>query len=268
MSNTVRVALWCCQRSLSTLFERCIAAGGDIEIFHEVYLAAYRFGPQHRQANATFETDDNYTYENVHKMLSQKFPPGRAFFIKDMAFAVEGRFSEVSSYFCHTFLIRSPQKVIRSYVKLLHGCNFDENYVSELRQKLPNSFKQQCLLYDYFLEHGYQSKIIVIDADDFAAMPEIVLLRYCQETGLTFKGCMLRCESLDSIPEDWHCSEVLKKATKASGSHERALRSTRIEPTIGSEGKGQDLPIVWQKCVDECEQFYKIMFERRTIFTE
>ncbi|XP_041457940.1 uncharacterized protein LOC121410122 [Lytechinus variegatus] len=264
---SVRVALWCCQRSMSTLFERCIAAGGHIEIFHEVYLTAYRFGPQHRQENATFETDNDYTYDNVHRMISQKFPPGHAVFLKDMAYSIEGRFPELSFEFCHTFLIRSPQKVIRSYIKLLESCHFDEEYVSELREKLPNSFKQQCLLYDYIMEYGSQSRILVIDADDFVTMPETVLRRYCQETGLIFNECMLSYGSLDSIPDEWHCSKVLKNATKERGSHERALHSTGIELTKPDD-IGLELSSDWKNCVGECEKFYNIMFDRRTRFED
>ena len=262
-----RVALWCCQRSLSTLFERCVSAGGHVETFHEVYLSAYRFGTESVNESAKFETDPEFTFRNVGEMLRRNFPSKSAVFLKDMAYAAECRFEELPEEYCHTFLIRSPAKVVRSYVKLMSKCKFDEIYVAELRRKLPNSFRQQALLYEFIARGKRQRTIPVVDADDFASMPRVVLQRYCSETGLQYREEMLHWESRDSIPAEWHCSEVLRRLAARAGSYERALGSTGIEVSSRARGKIESpLSEDWLTCVEECEPFYRMMHDRRLRF--
>ncbi|XP_072180260.1 uncharacterized protein [Diadema setosum] len=260
----VRVALWCCQRSLSTLFERCIAAGGGVEVFHEVYLAAFRYGPQHARESRNYEIDDDFTFENVSTMLRSSYRTKEAVFLKDMAYAVEGRFAEIPSTFHHTFLIRSPAKVVRSYLKLLNRCAFDDGYCTELRHKLPNSFRQQCALYDFFSASEDKRPLLVIDADDFATSPETILKRYCHETKITFRETMLKWESRQTIPEEWHASEILRKHTQQAGSYERALSSTGVQaPSCQADTLEDLLPDDWLQCVNECQPFYDRLYAKR-----
>ena len=86
----------------------------------------------------------------------------------------------------------------------------------------------------------------------------LLMLAYCQHTGLRFKESMLKWEP-GPIPE-WDVW---------NGWHENALKSCGFSRPTSDQSNGslagKDIPKEVQKCIDECMTYYKFLYSRKTI---
>ena len=142
MSNKepTRVILWSIPRTLSTVFEKCIAYIKDVQIINEPYASACYFGPessivQRRGPDVPSHVEDilkepgtggdskpgwfqvsTCTYQWVKDTLDANYSGKSLIFSKNMAHVMTDRFDMLpSSGYRHTFIIRHPHKLFPSW---------------------------------------------------------------------------------------------------------------------------------------------------------
>ena len=129
-----RVILWSSPRSGSTVFERSIRELEGVRVLHEPHQHAYCFGPDKVYPHTLYYEDGRArveptaTYEAARKKiisLAEECGNGdyQYLFIKDLAYYITGKHGEYVqgsfARFKHTFLIRHPLTVMKSWHKLL-----------------------------------------------------------------------------------------------------------------------------------------------------
>ncbi|CAG8742000.1 8958_t:CDS:1, partial [Cetraspora pellucida] len=104
---------------------------------------------------------------------------------------------EILSKFKHTFLIRNPEKSVKSYYKAANA-----TYKAWDKANVPNServelfsssrigIKESRELYD-LIKNVTGEEIPLVDADDLVREPEKVLRKYCEMVNVEFKKEML-----------------------------------------------------------------------------
>ena len=82
------IALWCVPRSVSTAFERMMAARGDFQIITEPFSDAYYYGPN--RVNGRFADDTPSSPADFNQALDDIFSAAQRgpVFFKDMAYHV------------------------------------------------------------------------------------------------------------------------------------------------------------------------------------
>ncbi|CAG8623636.1 14699_t:CDS:2 [Cetraspora pellucida] len=90
----------------------------------------------------------------------------------------------ILSKFKHTFLIRDPEKSVKSFYRSINKSNnkklnFDRIGIEELRK-----------LYD-IIKNTINEEILLIDADDLVENPEKILRKYCENVNIKFRKEML-----------------------------------------------------------------------------
>ncbi|CAG8499780.1 12089_t:CDS:2 [Dentiscutata erythropus] len=182
-------------RSLSSAFERAFRQRSkEFHVFHEPFCQEFTDRKQQLKCgylNSTveplfFSTLNNifnpYYYEN------DQSKPLRVFIGSSM------QTIEIIKKIRHTFLIRNPEKSIKSLYK---AClETDKIYLKYLNRS-KNCFKTVSPglmnLKNYFdlIKNVTDEKIVLVDADDLEREPKKVLRKYCEMIGIKFKNVML-----------------------------------------------------------------------------
>ncbi|GES91145.1 branched-chain-amino-acid aminotransferase-like protein 2 [Rhizophagus clarus] len=137
-------------------------------------------------------------------------------FVKDLAVffynALQGnqlQLKEILSKFKHTFLIRNPEKSVKSYYRAASAtykawdeANVDDSKRVELFSSDSIGIKELRALYD-LIKDITEEEIVLVDADDLVREPEKVLRKYCEMIGVEFKEKMLRWKA-EKIVECWN----------------------------------------------------------------
>ena len=248
-----RVVLWTAPRCVSCAFERSIRTLNNSKVFSEPFSNPYYFGPEKQIVRfASLPVDPDATYEATVKMLLAHYPGKELVFSKDMAYTIEGRFSDVFSRgldnFTHTFLIRRPERSVYSLYKK--------------STKLSNSYgdfdPKEAGFHELYDLYGYvRSKMgytpVVVDADDLLDDPEGMMKAYCTAIGIQYEENMTTWEP-GPVP-DWSESpwamEWYSEVMQSSG----FIRRSKIAaPTLP-----QDIPNVVSKCILECQPLYEAL---------
>ena len=104
---------------------------------------------------------------------------------------------EIMKASCHTFIIRNPEKAIKSYYRQTL-VDFEESIWSHI---VPEElgFNEQFQMYE-LVTKDLKLDAMVIDADDLINCPKKVLEKYCEFVGLPFYECMLDWSKDDAKP--------------------------------------------------------------------
>ncbi|XP_071801651.1 uncharacterized protein [Asterias amurensis] len=271
--STSRVILWGVPMCLSTVFTRCMAARGNTEIFVEPYDNCHSFGPERRvawpaQIHSADLVNDWQTYSWTKAKLEKDFP--QSVFVKDMAFAMDGKYEMLPVGYRHTFMIRDPVKVWSAYRKritqLLSGekNGVDSNLPGDLESYVsPSSvYKASYNLMDYVRSVLHQTPVVV-DADDLAAHPGETLRRYCSEVGIPYKEDMLNFAAQKGTEENkWHCSKFFQWGGEQGGFYDKAMKSHSFLVNK-TEYRMEDLPPDVVECVKRNQPWYEKMYALR-----
>ncbi|RIB24135.1 hypothetical protein C2G38_2032138 [Gigaspora rosea] len=95
----------------------------------------------------------------------------------------------------HTFLIRNPEKSLRSLYKATNFIipKIDEHCINPGFDKNLAGLKQSKQIFDFLKDLNKQP--IVVDADDVINDPEGILKKYCELIGEEFKKEMIQWEA-------------------------------------------------------------------------
>ncbi len=288
-----RVMLWGVPRTLSTAITKCMSFVEGSQIVIEPYNSAYHFGPEkvplpaplagrQQQNKQRFESvpieglqhafqDDVCTYAWAKEHLLETEYPGKSLiFCKDMAYGLQGKYDMLPEGYHHTFLIRHPNKVFRSWKKTM--APFAQKLFSpEFRFcDLPSfiipskyGFQEQFELYQY-IKTNIDSSPVVIDADDLLSNPKSVLGKYCSEVGIAFSDDLLEWPSGLEVVKKWKASLRMLRVNLL---HEHspfgaALQSTCFNPPKDVP-RTSDLSEDILQCVEASMPYYQQMYEMR-----
>jgi len=171
------LALWATPRSTSTAFEWAMENRGDMKCFHEPYNEAYYLGQDRRNdryfaADPNLSTKTGLSFKTVHANLLQQAASEQVF-IKDFAYSISHMADdEFLNSFCHTFLIRDPQKVITSMHARWPDAALDEVGFDDLHT-LYRRVALRC-----------SKPPVVLDSDDLLNNPEGGMKAYCEAAGI------------------------------------------------------------------------------------
>ena len=251
---THRIILWTAPRCVSTAFERSIMELENSKIFHEPYSNAFYFGPERQSRRYLNQAPDSKsTYCAIGKMIQKEYDGIDIVFSKDMAYCVDGHFTEFLSEdfgdFKHTFLIRSPRKAIPS----LYKASMNKSLTGwDHFDPVEAGFRQMYELYKFITSELDQTPI-VIDADDLLDNPEDVMRAYCEGLGLKFDPAILKWEP-GPVP-DWDVW---------AGWHENALKSSGFErqdpekkAARHAQEEHQELPGAVEQTIERSMGYYQ-----------
>lgn len=170
------IALWAVPRSVSTAFERMVAARGDFAVFNEPYSAVYYFGPD--RVNTRYPAEAPSDAHDPASILEsfRAAAADRPVFFKDMAYHVRNLLSgEFLAPFTNTALIRDPRRSIPSLYKKLPDFTLEET-----------GFEQLARLVDVVTETT-GTPPPVIDGRALRRNPADVCRAWCDAVGISFK---------------------------------------------------------------------------------
>ncbi|CAG8681234.1 9214_t:CDS:2, partial [Ambispora leptoticha] len=208
IQNNKPIILWCHPRTVSSAFERAFLQRSDEFIcFHEPFVNAYYYGLGKNvvKSGVDLNTRKEAYSTLIHDIIKKNRNESKRVFVKDMAMYTKGHYGpdgdgifskETILNMIHTFLIRKPEKSVKSYYRVIvslrednidnidspwHGIEFDPAYlgIKELRE-----------LFDYVKDELGQPPIL-LDADDLLQDPHGTMSKYCELLGISFKDSML-----------------------------------------------------------------------------
>ncbi|EDO48455.1 predicted protein [Nematostella vectensis] len=181
-----QIILWSHPRSVSTAFERCIRTLRNGQVFHEPFAVPFYFGPDKQTDDYLRERPDyvpEATYQSVAEEISARFPGKEFVFVKEMAVSTQNHFEvflqDEMKDFQHTFLVRNPEKSLRS----LYRTGYFDPGLAGIKE-----------LYDMyeFVKNHLDPSPLVIDSDDLLHFPDEVMRMFCAAVGIGYQENMMR----------------------------------------------------------------------------
>ena len=226
-SSRVRVIAWAVPRAASTVFMKSICANDEVKGYFEPYTTAEHFGPDGRlkAENQHPPLEPSYTMTAVKKWLETDDTMDKNIFVKDLAYAVEGRYNMLPDGYQHSILIRKPSSVYKSFYRVVSRMEGDA--IQHLKLWLPqgdsNIYKALYDLADH-VENDLNQDLVVIDSDDIVKNPAVMMKKYCESVGLRYTDGLLQWEK--GLPESWNMGDSSKDTEYNDLWFSNASRST------------------------------------------
>lgn len=304
-TGTVRptkIFLWCVPRSISTAVLKCMSNVDGVEAWHEPYTMAYMsttlWNPMFKPENVKLtdirkrllnpdpkimemafnalprgklQDQKLFTFPWVKEQLDSCPSEGKnAVFVKDMAFAVKGRFEQLPKGFHHTFLIRDPVAVFQSWKRMVAADIYripDAESINITTDasflEIHELFKDSYELYQYARDNA-DEKPVVIDTEDLLNHPDVILPKYFKATGLEFHEKYLTWDSSRKIVSEWRgCFETTAGGAigtaYASAFDSSSFRPCASKTKVDVDKLSSDL----QFCINESFPYYKKLYDER-----
>ena len=206
-----KIFLWSTQRTLSMAFQRSIYQLDRIKHFCEPFALPHYFGANKMSVQFSNEPEVEKriigkrgkipTHDERLQEIVSEYEGYDTNFIKEHAMYawpdVIPKEIMQSSY--HTFIIRTPEKAIKSVYRQTLASFKDSVWSHIVPEEL--GFKEQLLMYTFVTEE-LKMDAMVIDAEDLMKKPKQVLEKYCSFVGLHFDECMLDWSKDDTKTEE------------------------------------------------------------------
>ncbi|CAD5126587.1 DgyrCDS14677 [Dimorphilus gyrociliatus] len=227
----------------------------DTKVLLEPYMPCFYYSSEKKHDRHEVNLDIGYSFQKCKEMC-EKEPSEKYIFIKELAYQLGGRFDALPDKFQHTFLIRNPNKTVRSLYSVIRKGE-DPTYTSF--DKTEAGFKQLMELFEHVTKVLGQEPI-VIEADDLVNNSVGVVKKYCQMVGMDYKHCMV----------EWDGSTTNFKKLRHPWNpyHKHLLSTNKFENT--QEGKEQewDIPAECQEAIDESMDIYQELCKYKLKTTE
>ncbi|RIB22577.1 hypothetical protein C2G38_2173655 [Gigaspora rosea] len=286
MEDQKPIILWSHPRSLSTVFERpFFQRPQEFHVIHEPFIPIV-----YANIHKNFEflnriplpkSTDPITFEHhLSPILNEILAPHYynedkthtlRVFLKDHAThflqVAEGSpllSKEILSMFKHTFLIRNPEKSVKSFYKVMNATNeaCDKAGVSLPGNNEISSWiiglKQLRILYD-LIKNASGEEIALVDADDLVQDPEKILGKYCEMINVEFKKEMLNWKSVKVEP---NLSILFNVPGIDDLWYKNAMQSTGFDKTINNDEE-IEYPQSVNDLIDEHKPYYEYLFQHR-----
>ncbi|CAG8597170.1 15670_t:CDS:2 [Dentiscutata heterogama] len=288
MADQRPIILWAHPRSLSTVFERpFFQCPQEFHVIHEPFVLIRL---AYDAKNFEFlnkipmpKPTDPITFKHHFSPIFNEFLAPHYYnedktntlrvFVKEhvVSFldASEGtqlRSKEILSKFKHTFLIRNPEKSLKSYYKAANSV-----YKVWDRNGVPNSeridffssrnigLKEPRIFYD-LIKNVTGEEIAVVDADDLVREPEKILRKYCEIVNVEFKKEMLEWKA--EKVEMWYKKEMPNLHHLTDLWHENAMKSTGFDKAINNDEEIEYPQLVYD-LIAESKPHYEYLFQHR-----
>ena len=153
--------------------------------------------------------------------------------------------------FCHSFLIRDPEKAIYSYYKGIQS-EGGEAVIKLDPSEMGLFYSKMYKLYNFLKEKKGRNPVVV-DAIDLQMHPEKTMKSYCEAVGIQFDPNMMTWETGRFVPR-------YKIWTLKGRWHSTVTQSTgfiKINPGEQKPVPINDLPTQFQKCVEDSRFYYE-----------
>ena len=169
----------------------------------EPYAMAEHFGPLGRLTpTGEIPLEPTYTAEAAKNWLESE---QHDVFVKDQAYSIVGQFQYIPDGYKHSFLIRRPEFVYKSFYRgFQHMREEAENNFLSYIPKWTNIVKGIHDLLEYVEKSS--DDFCIIDSDDILANPAVMIRKYCDTMGLSYHSGLL--EWSQGIPDTWHVAKV------------------------------------------------------------
>lgn len=169
------LALWAVPRSTSTAFEWMMRQRGDHICHHEPFGEAWYMGEDRLCPRDTKEPiKPGLTFQSVWDVLQADAMRGRVF-MKDFPHYITHMLDdEFLSKFTHSFLIRTPEKMLPSIYK-----NWPDFAIKE------TGYREQRELFDRIAQRDGKAPAVV-DSDDLLDDPAGTAKIWCEAVGIPF----------------------------------------------------------------------------------
>ncbi len=259
-----RVFLWTIPRAGSTAFYKSVTANGKIKGYFEPFSTADHHGPDgrmmriHKEKGHGLILAPEYAINAVKSWLNSEQSSESDVFVKDFPYAITDRFHLIPEGYRHSFLIRKPESVFKSYYRLFHRMDCDaEQYLRYFVPLNDSIFKSMVDVAEYVV-HDLKKDIVIIDIDDVMANPAEMIQKYCQGVGFTYDEGFLHWDK--GIPVN--CPKVLLKMEGEFNWLENVMNSTGwqkgVKKTVGQDEIKEYPQIVWD-LIEAAEPYYRML---------
>jgi hypothetical protein len=241
--QTKRIAMWSGPRNLSTALMRSFASRRDCSVIDEPFYAAYlkATGIDHPMRNLildSYNSNPSEIADNCFKGKTDKAIQYQKHMTHHMVPCFDYSFVHKVS---NAFLIRSPEKVIKSFGKKITKFGIDDL-----------GFSQQVNLFKTISDKLGKAPP-VIDADELCANPKAVLISLCSSLGINFDDKML----------SWNKGHHSYDGIWGSYWYKSVYKSTKFSPPTTSYEIGSDFEA---QLIDEAEPYFQILNNYKIAF--
>ena len=258
----IRVMVWSNPRSCSTAFMRTTMCIPFVKLIGEPFQAANYLGPDRE-----FSTEESgeveraeMTYDKIKSWLEEEYEEYEVVVVKELTFQLQGRLNSIPSGYSHVFLIRDPEKVVKSmYHAMMNSYPKNLQRIETLKRRV--DMKATWNIYEH-IKRRYGYEPLIIDADDLLNEPRAVLEEFCRRTGIQFREEMLSWKSTlgakfifddPRFPRlNWH-----------DGMVDNAMNTTCF--VKGLKPKDVTMPEEAESLIAENRIIYQMMYDKRFV---
>ena len=289
MEPSQRIYLWTNNRSLGTIFLKCLSQLPDSQIINGMFGSCYFYGPDSpwcKDARATAnarssQTDlsdaplvydaSTITYRMAKTHLEAEYPGKKVLICKDLAYTLCGNHDLIPKGFRHTFLIRHPYRMYPSW-RTTFGNLFPERDLKEIIDKRYHQYYNYKEQYEIVKHLKNNSELgdtnpVIFDADDLQNNPESVLRQYCEAVDIKFTENLLQWSPGVDVVKTWKTSKQLLGGGINETDfpfYKTAMESSEfLPPKRLPERKELDEDI--RACADIGMPYYEALYSMRTI---
>ena len=266
-SGPLKVFLWTAPRTVSTSFLKCMTYVPDTVAWHEPYLQIAKFSNRIKDPSlfqrfqemlknsggdaevakieSGYDASDK-DFDWLKNQLEGEFPGKKMVFVKELSvmghqILKEPGQDKIPKGFRHTFLIRNPHKMIKSfkkvYLKSQNPRSFNQNFSPD-RLRFTQNLNE---LWKYVKSEGLESRPVVIDVDDLLKNPKDMLEAYCKEVGIPFTEDLLTWPAGDDVMTKlWMVPKQTILTFRTVGAHDGTFASTGFQTKAPSGDNPED----------------------------
>jgi hypothetical protein len=238
---TIRIAMWSGPRNLSTAMMRSFGSRADTFVSDEPFYGCFlkESGADHPMRDEVIAAMDCDWYSVIEDLQGSSGDGKLVWYQKHMWHHMVGPVGyDDFNGFTHAFLIRSPERMIASYLRKREAAAFEDFGL----QRQAEFFEREADR----LGHAPP----VIDANDVLRNPESVLSRLCAALGISWDAAMLA----------WPPGRRQTDGPWAPHWYGAVEASTGFGPP---ETDAIDLPEEARRLADRCQPYYQRLAEHR-----
>ncbi|XP_022091007.1 uncharacterized protein LOC110979483 [Acanthaster planci] len=260
-TEQVRILIWCTARSLSTVLARSLSQYPASQCLLELFGAAANFGPD-RRFPETELLQPRLSFKFVKELYEQPWAGKSLVLGKELSYVMIGKQDMIPEGYQHVFLIRNPQKSVKSLEDRMSKVAYKKK--KEFYLGL-NQFKNLSEMHQHVTK-TLGKKALVLDADDLKSNPSEMLQCLCTAVGLQFTDKLLEWDKVSGVPGNWMVNEKQWEDHERVGWFDRLLESTGFNPLETDPrvcpSEGQPSPH-FKQMIAEALPYYQELYQLR-----
>ena len=202
-------------------------------------------------------------FQWVKERMEEDYPGKKLIFNKDMVQGIAGHYDALPKGYRHTFLIRHPLKVFKSFKKMVSMSPMNGRLPELTPYLIPPGyfFKEMYELVEYVKKEKLEPNPIIIDADDLLSNTSGVMKCYCDAMGIQFSESLLSWPAgEEAMLQKWMTPKELLEGGKMA--HVETFKSTGFGPPSPLPDRSE-LPEDVLEVADASMEYYDKLYEQR-----